>query len=479
MAFIILAALPWALYVRAFCHDRESNALVTCLCLSFSLGSLTLIMLCLGILGIPLRYWTITVIYLLLMAAGWRLAWRRRAAIVLRTFWPEGWVRRSIWLICAAVAMAQCFNAGYWPFFREDVLGIYAPFAATVVERQALISLSGLPDAMYRYESYPMMVPLSFAYVHMSANGINEYLAKTVVTLLSLACIPAAYLLGYASHSQKTGWLSAALLALTPAFWRWASAGYVDLPMAFFATMSAYFALRLWQSGHHRDALLSGIHLGMVTWVKNAGLILLPILTLWFFMGIRRGKIQLRHWVILVSSALVSGAIWYAWTFIQAGVIVPKTAWTDEAQHSLATLLVFISQWENYSLVGWLILLGMATVLWSSFQDGFRKPGHLLLLLIVIPYWLVWWWFVSYDSRFILLFLPIACVFGALIIDAAARAALPNLRSAMAAALLICAALWATHGILISIQFKDEILANPILSHEEKIAIVRPPAPES
>lgn len=479
MAFIILAAIPWALYVRSLCHERESNALAICLCLSFSLGGITLLMLCLGILGIPLRLWSITVIYLLLMAAGWNFAWRRRDAIVLRSFWPEGIFKRSIWLICAAIAMAQCFNASYWPFFREDVLGIYAPFASTIFEQQALIPLSGLPDVLYRYESYPMMVPLSYAYAHMSANGIHEYLAKTVVTLLSLACIPAAYLLGSATHSRKVGWLTAALLVMTPAFWRWASSGYVDLPMAYFALMSAYFALKHWQSGHFRDALLAGMHLGMATWVKNAGLVLFPILTLWFFLGIRQGKVKLRHWGILVSAALFSGSIWYVWTFIQAGVIVPKTAWTDEAQHSLSTLMAFIWQWGNYSFVGWLIVLGMVSVLWRSFKNGFNKPGDLLLLIIVIPYWLVWWWFVSYDSRFILLFLPITCIFGAFIIESAASAFQLNHRKAMAAILLMCAAFWATRGVFISIQYKEEILADPIRSHEEKIAIVRPLAPES
>ena len=477
IAFIILSALPWALYFRLGSEDNKSNALVFCLCLTFSLGSISLIMLALGILGISLRFWLISLLYLFIMNLGWIFVWRNKGSIALTNLWPFGYIRRSIWIFCIAIAAAQIMNASYWPFFRDDTLGIYAPFASTIYESQTLIPLEGLTDLYNRYESYPMMIPLTYAYTYLSSNQVQEFLAKTVSTLLALATIPAAYLLGKSSHSKEVGWLSAGLLALTPAFWRWASSGYVDLPMALFTTLSAYYALRLWKKGEIKDAFLTGIHIGLATWVKNAGLVLYPIIFLWCILGFRFGKIRLHHFLFVVITSIVSGSIWYLWTFWQAGIVIPDTAWTEQAQHTVSSLFVFVFQWENYSFVGWLIISGIAIGIRELFNNGIKNPEISILLVWFVPFWLVWWWFVSYDSRFILLFLPVACVLGSHSIKYICGFTEIRFRNFFSAVVLICAAVWAMHGILVSIQFKDEIISDPFKSEIEKTSIVRPYVP--
>ena len=471
---IILSALPWALYFRLGSDDNKSNALTICLSLTFSLGSISLIMLTLGILGVTLRFWLISILYLFIMNLGWIFAWRNKGDIALKNSWPFGFIRRSIWIICFVIAAAQIINASYWPFFREDTLGIYAPFASTIYESQTLITLEGLTDLYNRYESYPMMMPLIYAYTYMSSNQVQEFLAKTVSTLLALATIPAAYLLGKSAHSKEVGWLSAVLLALTPAFWRWASSGYVDLPMALFTTLSAYFALRLWKKGEVNDAFLTGLHIGLATWVKNAGLVLYPIILLWCILGFRFGKIKLLHFLFLVLTSIISGSIWYLWTFWQAGIVIPNTAWTDQAQHTVSSFFVFIFQWKNYSIVGWLVIFGIAIGIKELFNSGLKKPENFILLVWFVPFWLVWWWFVSYDSRFILLILPLACVLGASSIMFIYGFIEIRFRNFFSAVVLICAAIWAIHGVFVSIQFKDEIISDPFKSKIEKISIVRP-----
>ena len=129
----------------------------------------------------------------------------------------------------------------------------------------------------------------------------------------------------------------------------------------------------------------------------------------WFSLG----KIKLHHFLFLALTSIVSGSIWYLWTFWQAGIVIPNTAWTDQAQHTVSSFFVFIFQWKNYSIVGWLILFGIAIGIKELFSSGLKKPENFILLVWFVPFWLVWWWFVSYDSRFILLILPLACVLGA------------------------------------------------------------------
>ena len=295
LAIVILAALPWALWCGGRRGSGGSSALVICLCLSISLGCLTLLMFGFGVFGISLRLWVINLPYFAAMAIGGRLIWRDRAQLAPLRLWPETWERRSIWLMCAAIAIAQLINASYWPFFRDDAQGIYAPYAVEIYETRALVSLKGKADIASRYDSYPMMMPLAYAYAYMSAGVEQEYLAKTLATLLAIATMPAAYLLGRSAHSESVGWLAAGLLALTPAFWRWASAGYVDLPMAFFYTMVGYFVLRLWRSGRTSDAFLTGLHFGLACWVKNAGLVAAPLLAVWLVLACFRGSVRWRQ----------------------------------------------------------------------------------------------------------------------------------------------------------------------------------------
>ena len=479
LAIVILAALPWALWCGGRRGSGGSSALVICLCLSISLGCLTLLMFGFGVFGISLRFWVINLPYFAAMAIGGRLIWRDRAQLAPLRLWPETWERRSIWLMCAAIAIAQLINASYWPFFRDDAQGIYAPYAAEIYETRALVSLKGKADIASRYDSYPMMMPLAYAYAYMSAGVEQEYLAKTLATLLAIATMPAAYLLGRSAHSESVGWLAAGLLALTPAFWRWASAGYVDLPMAFFYTMVGYFVLRLWRSGRTSDAFLTGLHFGLACWVKNAGLVAAPLLAVWLVLACFRGSVRWRQVFVVGLAAFFGGLAWYVWTYWQAGVIVPRTAWTERAQHSLETLFIFVQQWNAYAFVGWLIMIGLGYTLWKFWRNGLAVPGYASLLLWVLPFWLVWWWFVSYDPRFVLLFLPPACVIGALFVaDAWSRWPLHS-RSIATAIVLIAAAVWTAQGALISIQFKDELLADPFMSHAAKATIVRPAERES
>ncbi len=81
--------------------------MVICLCLSIGLGCLTLLMFGFGVFGISLRLWVINLPYFAAMAIGGRLIWRDRAQLAPLRLWPETWERRSIWLMCAAIAQPK------------------------------------------------------------------------------------------------------------------------------------------------------------------------------------------------------------------------------------------------------------------------------------------------------------------------------------------------------------------------------------
>ncbi|MBK8026517.1 MAG: glycosyltransferase family 39 protein [Chloroflexi bacterium] len=432
-------------------------------------------------------HWTlagVSVVYCLFAAAGvivW-FARRRVRRSPLRD--AAGSLTRIEWgaiALIGVIAAAILFNSAYFPFSRPDALGIYRPAALDMFQRGSIQPLIGA-ESLYR--AYPILVPLNYAMVYTLAGWEQDYLAKTVVALLSLGCLPAVFLLGREIGTRRTGLLAALILALTPAFVRWASSGYVDLPMAFYYTLAATFALRFWRNGAGVDAALAGLMMGFAAFTKNAALLGVPLLAIWLAASLWKHRhaheLSRRLGATVLSLALCGliAAPWYIRNLIGAGFLIPDTAWTDQAERSLRTLGIFITLTDNFLASGWLILLGVAfsAVRLAQSLSNRRRPephvdGHALLLWFTVPFFAAWWIFVSYDPRFLLLFTPILCVSAALAIEVVLQRLRPG-RIVQAA--LIAAALGISlYCMFISVEFKDEIVRDPLMSHEAKVALVR------
>ncbi|MEP7292061.1 MAG: glycosyltransferase family 39 protein [Chloroflexota bacterium] len=455
VALTLAAGYGWAARLL-----REQSWLSVLLGLAISAGGLTLIMLGEGLLGIRLTFVNIALPYFALMLAGW---WRVR---LILPHLPTRWEKRFALLVLVAISAANLFNGAYLPFYRSDTLGIYQPAASEIYRTGALVPLTGA-DSLYR--AYPILIPLSYTYAYLAAGWENEYLAKTIATVLSLACIPAAYLLGKRWRGERVGWLAALILTLTPFFSRWASSGYVDLPMAFFYTLAAVFALRLRKTGSATDAALAGALIGLAAWTKNAGLSGIPVLAIWLVgCGIQR-KIGWRTAAISLIACAAIIAPWYLRNLAGAGFLIPDTAWTDQAQHTLDSALVFASRPQDFGLPGLLILFGIIVAV----RDLRRKdPITLLLLLWTLPFFAAWWLLVSYDPRFLLLFLPPLCVLASeplvRLWDWFGATWQPRYRIL----LLILIILLTAQVVWNAVEYKPAILRNPLMSDDDKHSLV-------
>ena len=235
---VLCAAWPWAAWLLARAPQRTDAALTLCLTLALSTGTLTQVMLWQSALGVPFDLWGITLPYLALMLPGW-VMWRRARLPLPRLTRPQGALAWTALAVCALVSAAVLFNAVYWPFFRDDALGIYNRFGVWMYDYR---TIAPLVSAATPYETYPVLMPLTYTYAYLASGWQNEYLARLFPALLSLGCLPAAYALGRVLDRPAAGWLAALLLALAPAFARWSSAGYVDLPMDFLNKLTAIFA---------------------------------------------------------------------------------------------------------------------------------------------------------------------------------------------------------------------------------------------
>jgi 4-amino-4-deoxy-L-arabinose transferase-like glycosyltransferase len=465
---LLAAAYPWAHWLLARSPQPERGWLSLLLALALAVGALALTMFWQALVGIRLTLWSITLVYGLLMLPGWVLN-RGFGWTLPRSWRPDGWPVRIALLLLGIISTGILFNSLYWPFSRDDALAIYAHWAAYMTEHRALAELQG---AFTVYEAYPILIPLTYTYAYLAAGWQHEFLARLFPALLSLGCLPAVFILGRSLHSVLAGWIAALLLALTPSFVSWASSGYVDLPMAFFYTLAAVFAWRLWQHNHWTDALITGALMGLAAWTKNAALLGVVFLTLWLIWGGLRRRIGWRSAALTLLVCASVGAPWYLRNWLEAGLIIPPTVWAEQSQQNLETLFILVTRPQNYGLTGLLTLLALLSVGVNSLRQRQIKPESVLLLLWTVPFFGAWWLFASYDPRFVLLFLPLLCVLAGQAIAQLWMRIPAHWQPRLTAAALLLAVLLAAPVIWDSVEFKNDLLRQPIMSADMRRAIV-------
>lgn len=464
-AFIFISAYPWAIWLT---RSSEDDWLPILLALAFGAGGLALVMFAQSMLGIHFTPAGITLTYLTLNVPGWLLWWQDGRPLRLPAL-PKTRITWLALILLLLISGAVLFNAVYWPFSREDVLAIYHFYGQQMAQSGTIVLL---PGAGTLYEAYPILIPLNYTYAYLVSGWTNEYLAGLTPALLSLGCLPAVFILAKSLHSTAAGWLAALLLALTPAFGTWASSGYVDLPMAFFYTMAAIFSWRLWKRNQPYDALLAGLLIGLATFTKNAALIGVPLLAVWLLWGILRGRIHWRNSALALFTCALVGAPWYVRNIVQADLIIPDTAWTDQAQHTFDTLLVFITRPGTYSVTGLLIVMSILAAIVTLIRTRLQSTAALLLLWWTLPFFAAWWLFVSYDPRFLLLFLPLLCVLAAIWTITGWQQVPLSWRRWLLIPVMIGLLVLTFQAMWDAVEYKDNLLHNPLMGDDEKHEVI-------
>jgi hypothetical protein len=385
-----------------------------------------------------------------------------------------GWLADPLSVALEAAILFSCvgilFNAVSWPFEVGDALALYAPFGKHIYETATL------PIGDRLYPAYPMLVPIGYAFTHWAAGSPNEYLARLVPGLMAVCAIGVAGTLGKDMGSRHTGLAAAALVALTPAFGRWASSGYADVPAALYVGLTALFAWRWWTSGDSRALVLCGVSAGLACWTKNSALTLLPSLA---------ALVVARHWpgvtgvpsadrhsvwrslVTLGGPVLLTAGPWYARNLLVFGFIVPPTAFVDRAQHTTGSLAIMLRADQHFGMPGWLFTVALVHGLVAMFRSTGSRSRWFLLLVVALPFLSAWWWFASYDARFLMTILPVLAVMAALMLDDLTEALRENASPPLIRAAMMAATAVTVIAIPVAlrktVEHKRVLLQNPFL----------------
>jgi 4-amino-4-deoxy-L-arabinose transferase-like glycosyltransferase len=465
----VAAAYPTVHYLVHRNPQAYNLALAISLTPGFAVGLITLVMFWIALLGRQVTILETLLIYVALMLPG--CVWFLRRLFNQSRVWQAPTPDRIAYPLLL-IGSAILFNGIQWPFYTQDALGIYATQAHWLYETRGLIPLELTFFSFY--QAYPMGVPFTYAFTYMLAGWEHEYLAKGLVTLLGVACIGAVYTLGSAVSSRRVGLIAALLLAFTPSFVRWASSGYVDLPTAYFYTLSVLFCWRMLRHSNWSDAILAGICIGLAAWMKNAALFGIGLYGLWLlYQVLLSRRIEIRYGLLSLLSCCVIALPWYLRNWLNLGILIPATAWTDQAQPTLENVLIFISRPENYAVTGILILIGVVVTLLQFVQRILpSQDAHVLLLFFTLPYFAVWWLLVSYDPRFILLILPILCVVAAFPVETWWAHPSPSSKRRLHIPIMAAIILFTIYQMWIAVDYKQALLANPLMDHAAKLEII-------
>ena len=463
-------AAPWAWWLLP--PRRRTGLALALLTLALSLGALTLWMLALTLAG-ALSLGAVRAGTLGVSGAGAAICWRagaRPAFPRVRVGGIGGVIRRhplaaGTLAVMVGLAALVVFNALYWPFYAPDAVSIYADQSRVIYQARALPQDEGL------YEMYPMLLPLSHTYAYLAAGAVDEYAAKVAVAALALGALGATYALGRALYGWRAGLSAAVLLALTPEFARWASAGYTDIPAGFFAALATLAAWWLAEDRSLRAAWLLGIMAGLAAWTKNSALAFILSAGLWLVYARWRGWTSWRHGLALAAGLALTAGPWYARNLLEFGRLVPPTVWSEQAQHTAAMLVPFLGKLPAYSAPGLIVTAGMA---WSAVEAlrGARPCADRARLLWIMagPFAAAWWWAASYETRFLQAIYPLLCVMGARALLGAgeARRERGSLRPAIQAGLLALILLLALLPARKALDFKTELARAPLMGDEER-----------
>jgi len=436
-----------------------------CLALALSTGMLSLVMLWLGMLQISITATNSAVIYLLIMLPGW---WLARQYLVDGIEWERPSAEAWIAAVCLVLVVAAVvFNAVQWPSYRQDALGIYVPLAREIADTKALVPIN---DNRETYELYPQLITLNYAYVYLVSGWHNPYPAHLIGAALSLAVLPAVALLARQLSGNVAAWAAVFLVMLTPDFGNWASAAYVDLPMAFFYLLGAVFAWSTLQSDSTVDALLAGLMFGLAAWTKNAALLAVGLMFIFVVYGLTRNKMTLKQAMLVCSSLVIVVAPWYLRNLIGVSMLTPDTVWTEDARQTLTEMFILVTLPQNYGLSGLVMTGGVFWGFWHIHRQKVR-----FLFWWSAPFFVMWFWLASYDPRFVLLFLPfLAVLAGMMVADIWERLGQRRRTPILAISLLLVVIL-SGFAAWNSVDYKRALLQDPLMTHEEKQQLVQTP----
>ncbi len=311
---------------------------------SISIGTLTtaLSIFMLGVAGL-LYDWLFFIIFIVVIA----LSYREIQGLLSVRLPLYSLNINTFFFILLFLLMATNFLMSLAPIFEVDSISYHLPIASEYASQHEIVQFT---DNVYGYWSHGLsmlyVIPESFNLGGQASVLIASSLGAFAA--LSIAAVTARF------FSEKASGFAAFLFYSLPMVIERSSQSMIDLPMAFFSTLSFFALLMLLTQNKHQKqwVILFAIFAGIQPFFKLGGILVLLALLLGFFYVV----IQKRSLLPTIGLALIVMILtvvpWYLWVFANTGdPIYPYLA--DFTKDPAAVQLNnFIGEWIDAQRVG-------------------------------------------------------------------------------------------------------------------------------
>ena len=281
-------------------------------------------------------------------------------------------------VVIGTVSLLAIIVALYNPVVSWDSLTLYDYRGMYIAKNH---SLAGLFNTTY-YLSYPLMTSLIHAGVYLlGGNHPQVFYAFTYLALLGII-----YSRMHATTTRTLALIATTLVATNPYLWEHATISYTNLPYTAFLLAGMLYA--------PRSLLLSGVLLGLSTWVRISEPFWLVALALLVYHGVSQHKyLRLGLSLTLAFTLRYTWARYLSWAYSQIDFVVAPTS-TIISLDTLRTLigntrsiLTYLSQfilmpYLGYWVLGLLSFAGLIFVYYHKLRDRYFAPLAVVFILI-------------------------------------------------------------------------------------------------
>lgn len=297
---------------------------------------------------------------------------------------------RSRLLFAAAIGfllMCLVAQAGLTPFSDQDSWTTWGfNSRALFVEGSVLRFLDHYSGSEINHPSYPVGLPLLYAWHYLALGGVSERLVKLLMPLWWLSLIGLVW-----SEARRlcSPWLAVgltALMATTPIFLDHATLGNADLPFTVALTVGVVALTRWIVAGDWRDLMGALLALGAASWLKLDGLYLglafvfCATAVRWLHLHFLGKKLTYRFVRQTATAILVLMAIYAPWRWLihNAGVETETPTMAMLAVTGLANL------GRGLRVVGSELLLSHNNSTWSLLGSGFLLLWPVCMAIVLV-----------------------------------------------------------------------------------------------
>jgi hypothetical protein len=306
------------------------------------------------------------------------------------------------------------------------------------------VSVRFLLDGDYgHHPDYPLMIPLSVAWVYFTMGKVNEIAAKLIYPLQFLSLIFIFHYFVKKHSNQRMALLFTAMISLTPIILVHAAGfpvriwtlytgdyvGYSDLTLSIIFFMAGAFLYLFIKEEKIPWAILAALFLAMGAWTKNEGLPFALFGTLILTFHLARKKLW-KHltWVAVILFVFIGPWVLFKkYHHFPLDPFAPDITWTfvmdhfDRIKIILPRLWHYLIQPELFNFTWLVYLLGVVLNWRFSLQNPLASLNALLLfqfLMYIFAYLIspsdLYWQLATTLERVILQLVPLSMMISAI-----------------------------------------------------------------